>query len=109
MTLGQFSTFLWIRHYTNDVLLYCSAGSTVGTYTCEIASGCVLIYSVYKVVTYLHETEDSQERLNLQTLVIHSGSFGLFLLSTALLISLYLLVFFLPSKYKAALVSNSIY
>jgi len=81
MSLGEFSVFFFANH-DNKVLEFCVLVTTFGTYVCEIASGCVLIWSVYTIFKYLHDTENSKDRLNLQTLVIHSASFSLFLLST---------------------------
>jgi hypothetical protein len=58
----------------------------------------------------LHETEDSQERFNLKTLVIHSTSFGLFLLSTAILAVFYSIYILTEGrKVNAALWSNIVY
>jgi len=56
---------------------------------CEIGSGCVLIWSVRCIWNYLHKTEDKKERFNLQTLVMHSTAFALFLVSTAILAFFY--------------------
>ena len=85
----EFSSYLWSKHLTNRLLEICVIVSTSGVFVCEIVTGFVLLYSVYIIFKYLHETENSQDRLNLQTLVIHSTSFGLFLVSNLIVAVFY--------------------
>jgi hypothetical protein len=84
MAATEFSSYLWSKHLTSQLLEICVIASTTGVFVCEIVTGFVLLYSVYIIFKYLHETENSQDRLNLQTLVIHSTSFGLFLVSNVI-------------------------
>jgi uncharacterized protein YacL len=109
MSLSEFSSFLWDNYYNDSRLLQVVVvAANSGTWLCEIASGCVLVWSVSRIWIYLHETEDGQERLNLRTLVLHSTSFGLFLISTAILAVFYSIYVFTHNS-KPAVVSNIIY
>ena len=68
-----------------------------------------MIFSVYSIFTYIHDTENSQERLSLQTLLIHSASFGLFLLSTVLIAVSYGIYVFNSDSKSFNLWSNIVY
>lgn len=77
---------------------------------CEIGSGCVLIWSVANIWNYLHKTEDEKERFNLQTLVIHSIAFALFLVSTATFAVFYSIYILRGTQnFEAAMLSNIFY
>jgi hypothetical protein len=49
----------------------------------EIVSGTILIWSVYKIRSYLYSSGNADARINIKTLVIYSAAFTLFAVGVA--------------------------
>ena len=63
---------------TVDILL---DAAVLGTFASQIISGCVLIWAVCSIWSYLKQSDNETELANLRVLVLHSTAFGLFLMS----------------------------
>ena len=59
------------------------SGSYATTVLLSITSGCVLFYALYKIKQYLKTKPDAQA--NIKAMSLHATSFGLYMLSAAIL------------------------
>lgn len=108
MSLGELSIAFWSHHPDSKLLQLCVVVSTSGSQLCEIASGIILISSVHFIWSYLKKSKENPDQFNMRTRILHSASFGLFLLSAAVIAVTYGFYVF-THEAKANLWANIVY
>ena len=65
--------------WINDV----ASIASIGTYSAQIISGIILIWSVYKVRAFMLERKIESQGLNVRSMWLHASAFGIFTVSIA--------------------------
>jgi len=75
------------------VVYYANSVSVMLTYTAQILSGMILVWSLLKIRSFRISHPEAGQQFNMKTMFIHATAFGFFIVSVTVYTVIYLIFF----------------